>query len=156
MANNFPCLWFKSEAEEALNYYVSIIPNSQIQQVARVNEAGPFPKGAVISVTAMLDGQLVLALNGNPQFPFSLATSLVTICETQPELDERWEKLSAGGQTMQCGWLTDRYGVAWQVTPKVLPELLSGDQKATDRVMAAMMQMTKMDIAELQRAYDGK
>jgi predicted 3-demethylubiquinone-9 3-methyltransferase (glyoxalase superfamily) len=105
MANNFPCLWFKSEAEEALNYYVSIIPNSQIQQVTRVNEAGPFPKGAVISVTAMLDGQLVLALNGNPQFLFSLATSLVTLCETQAELDERWEKLSAGGQTMQCGWL---------------------------------------------------
>ncbi len=156
MANNFPCLWFKSEAEEALNHYVSIIGNSRIEKVTRVNEVGPFSKGAVISVTALLDGQLVLALNGNPQFPFSLATSLVTICETQDQLDERWEKLSAGGQTMQCGWLTDKYGVAWQVTPKVLPELLSGDQKSTDRVMAAMMQMTKMDIAALQRAYDGK
>lgn len=156
MSNNFPCLWFKTEAEEAMSYYVSIIKNSHIEEVMRAGEVGPFAKGAVISVTATLDGQMFLALNGNPEFAFSPAMSLVTTCETQAELDATWDKLSAGGKIMQCGWLTDKYGLAWQVVPKTIPKLLAGgDQARTDRVMAAMMKMVKLDIAGLQRAYDG-
>lgn len=157
MSNIFPCLWFKTQAEEAMNDYVSIIGNSHIAEVMRAGKAGPFAQEAVISVTAILDGQMVLALNGNPEFSFSPAMSLVTLCETQRELDERWERLAAGGKTMQCGWLTDKYGVAWQVVPKAMPQLLAGgDQARTDRVMAAMMQMVKLDIAGLRRAYDGQ
>lgn len=104
----------------------------------------------------MLDGQRVLAINGNPQFPFTPAMSLVTLCDTQKEIDAYWDKLGAGGQTMQCGWLSDKYGVAWQVVPRIFPQLLGGNQPTTDRVMSAMMGMTKLDIAGLQKAYDGK
>ncbi len=156
MSNLFPCLWFKSEAEEALLYYVSIIRNSSIESVHRAGEVGPFGKGAVISVTAVLDGQRVLALNGNPQFHFSPSMSLVALCDTQAEIDDYWDKLGAGGQTMACGWLTDKYGVAWQVAPRIFPKLWSGDQASTDRVMTAMMKMVKLDIAGLQKAFDGQ
>lgn len=121
-----------------------------------VGDVGPFTKGAVISATALLDGQRVLAINGNPQFPFTPAMSLVTLCDTQKEIDAYWDKLGAGGQTMQCGWLSDKYGVAWQVVPRIFPQLLGGNQPTTDRVMSAMMGMTKLDIAGLQKAYDGK
>jgi len=154
MSNLFPCLWFKSEAEEALNYYVSIIRNSSMENLHRAGDVGPFDKGSVISATALLDGQRVLALNGNPQFQFSPATSLVALCDTQAEIDDYWDKLGAGGQTMACGWLTDKYGVAWQVVPRIFPKLLGGDQASTDRVMAAIMKMVKLDIAALQQAYD--
>jgi predicted 3-demethylubiquinone-9 3-methyltransferase (glyoxalase superfamily) len=156
MSNLFPCLWFKSEAEEALHYYVSIIRNSSMENVHRAGEVGPFSKGAVISATALLDGQRVLALNGNPQFQFSPAMSLVALCDTQAEIDEYWDKLGAGGQTMACGWLTDKYGVAWQIAPRIFPKLWSGDQASTDRVMTAMMGMVKLDIAGLQKAFDGQ
>lgn len=156
MPNVFPCLWFKSEAEEALRYYASIIRNSSIESINRVGEVGPFSKGAVISAVAILDGQQILAINGNPQFAPSPAMSLVALCDTQQDIDAYWEKLSAGGQTMQCGWLTDKYGVAWQVVPRIFPELLKRDQPTTDRVMSAMMTMIKLDIAALQKAYDGK
>lgn len=156
MSNLFPCLWFKSEAEEALAYYASIIKNSSVEKVHRVGDVEPFSKGAVISATALLNGQRVLAVNGNPQFPFTPAVSLVALCDDQREIDTYWDKLSAGGQTLQCGWVTDKYGVAWQVVPRVFPELLSGDQAAVDRVMKVMMGMTKLDIAALQRAHDGQ
>lgn len=156
MPNLFPALWFKSEAEEALGYYVSIIKNSTMENVHRVGDVGPFTKGAVISATALLDGQRVLAINGNPQFPFTPAMSLVALCDTQKDIDTYWDKLGVGGQFMQCGWLTDKYGVAWQVEPKIFPELLTRDQATTDRVMNAMMSMSRMDIAGLQKAYDGK
>ncbi len=156
MSNLFPCLWFKSEAEEALRYYVSIIRNSSIENIHRAGEVGPFSKGAVISATAVLDGQRVLTLNGNPRFQFSPATSLVALCDTQAEIDDYWDKLGAGGQTMACGWLTDKYGVAWQIAPRIFPKLWSGDQASTDRVMTAMMKMVKLDIAGLQKAFDGQ
>lgn len=156
MSNMFPCLWFKSEAEEALNYYVSIIRNSSLERVNRVGDVAPLPKSSVISATALLDGQRVLAINGNPQFPFTMAMSLVALCDTQKDIDTYWDRLSAGGQTIQCGWLTDKYGVSWQVVPRIFPELLKGDQAAVDRMIAAMMGMTKLDIAALQKAYDSK
>jgi len=156
MSNLFPCLWFKSEAEEALRYYVSIIRNSSIENVHRAGEVGPFAKGSVISATAVLDGQRVLALNGNPQFQFSPSMSLVALCDTQKEIDDYWDKLGAGGQTMACGWLTDKYGVAWQIAPRIFPKLLGSDAATTDRVMTAMMKMIKLDIAGLQQAYDGQ
>jgi predicted 3-demethylubiquinone-9 3-methyltransferase (glyoxalase superfamily) len=156
MSDLFPALWFKTEAEEALRYYVSIIKNSSMENVHHVGDVGPFTKGAVISATALLDGQRVLAINGNPQFPFTPAMSLVTLCDTQKEIDDCWDKLSAGGQAMQCGWLSDKYGVAWQVVPRIFPQLLGGDQASTDRVMKTMMDMTKLDIAGLQKAHDGK
>ncbi len=156
MANIFPCLWFKSEAEEALRYYVSIIKNSSFESVNRVGDVPPLPKSSVISATALLDGERVLAINGNPQFPFSMAMSLVALCDTQKDIDTYWDKLAADGQTMQCGWLTDKYGVSWQVVPRIFPELLKGDQASVDRVMSAMMGMTKLDIADLQKAYAGQ
>lgn len=156
MSNLFPCLWFKSEAEEALQYYVSIIRNSSMENIHRAGEAGPFKKGTVISATALLDGQRVLALNGNPQFQFSPAMSLVALCDTQAEIDDYWDKLGAGGRTMACGWLTDKYGVAWQIAPRIFPKLWSSDQASTDRVMMAMMGMVKLDIAGLQNAFDGQ
>lgn len=156
MANVFPCLWFKSEAEEALNYYVSIIKNSRIESIQRVGDVAPLPKCSVVSVTAILDGERVLAINGNPQFPFTMAMSLVALCDTQKDIDTYWDKLSAGGQTIQCGWLTDKYGVSWQVVPRIFPELLKGDQASVDRTMTAMMGMTKLDIAALQKAHDGQ
>lgn len=156
MSNLFPCLWFKSEAEEALAHYASIIKNSSVEKVHRVGDVEPFGKGAVISATALLNGQRVLAVNGNPQFPFTPAMSLVALCDDQNEIDTYWDKLSAGGQTLQCGWVTDKYGVAWQVVPRIFPELLSGDQAAVDRVMKVMMGTTKLDIAALQCAHDGQ
>jgi predicted 3-demethylubiquinone-9 3-methyltransferase (glyoxalase superfamily) len=156
MSNLFPCLWFKSEAEEALRYYASIIKNSSIESVNRVGDVSPLPKNSIVSATAILDGQRVLAINGNPQFPFTMAMSLVALCDTQTEIDAYWDKLSAGGQTIQCGWLTDKYGVSWQVVPRTFSEFLKGDQAAVDRAMTAMMTMTKLDIAALQNAYDNK
>lgn len=156
MTNVFPCLWFKSEAEEALRYYVSIIKNSNMENVHHVGDVGPFTKGAVISATALLDGQRILAINGNPQFPFTMAVSLVALCDTQKDIDAYWDGLSAEGQTSQCGWLTDKYGVSWQVVPRIFPEFLKGDQSSVDRAMNAMMGMSKLDIAGLQKAYDGK
>ncbi|MBY0382435.1 MAG: VOC family protein [Xanthobacteraceae bacterium] len=153
MSNLFPCLWFKSEAEEALGYYVSIIKNSNMDNVHHVGDVGPFAKGAVISATALLNGQRVLAINGNPEFPFTPAMSLVALCDSQKDIDSYWDQLSEGGHTMQCGWLADKYGVAWQIVPRIFPELLAGDQATRDRVMTAMMGMTKLDIATLQNAY---
>ena len=150
-----PFLWFDSQAEEAMNFYVSIFKNSKIGKVTRYGEAGPGPKGTVMSATFQLDGQEFYALNGGPLFKFTPAISFFVNCETQQEVDELWEKLSAGGRKDRCGWLVDKYGVSWQIIPSVLGKLL-GDQDAekAKRVMHAMLQMDKLDIARLQQAYD--
>jgi predicted 3-demethylubiquinone-9 3-methyltransferase (glyoxalase superfamily) len=150
-----PFLWFDGKAEEAVNFYVSIFKNSKILSVSRYGDAGPGPKGTVMTAAFELDGQKFVALNGGPQFTFSPAISFVVNCETQQEVDDFWEKLSAGGKEVQCGWLQDKYGVSWQVVPRILPELLQDkNPEKTQRVMKAMMQMIKIDIKRLQQAFD--
>jgi predicted 3-demethylubiquinone-9 3-methyltransferase (glyoxalase superfamily) len=150
-----PFLWFDSKAEEAANFYVSIFKNSKILSISRYGEAGPGPKGTVMVVRFQLDGQEFLALNGGPQFTFSPAVSLVANCETQAEVDDLWEKLSAGGKKQNCGWLTDKYGLSWQVVPTLVGDLMQDkDAEKTKRVMQAIMQMNKLEIAGLKRAYD--
>jgi predicted 3-demethylubiquinone-9 3-methyltransferase (glyoxalase superfamily) len=156
-----PFLWFDHQAEEAANFYVSIFKNSRIHGAARYDEeaskASGRPKGSVMTVAFELDGQEFTALNGGPMFKFTEAISLVVHCETQPEVDHFWEKLSAGGQEVQCGWLKDMFGVSWQVVPTVLPEMLQDkDPEKAKRVMAAMLQMKKLSIPELKRAYEGR
>ncbi len=150
-----PFLWFDGKAEEAANFYVSIFKNSKIVSVTRYGEAGPGPKGTVMIVKFQLGGEEFLALNGGPQFTFSPAVSLVANCETQAEVDELWEKLSAGGEKLNCGWLTDKYGLSWQVVPTLVGELMQDkDAEKTNRVMQAIMGMNKLEIAGLRRAYD--
>jgi len=150
-----PFLWFDGKAEEATNFYVSIFKNSKIVSIARYGDKGPGPKGAVMSTTFQLHGQDFIALNGGPLFTFSPAISLFVDCETQQEVDEFWEKLSEGGEKQRCGWLKDKYGVSWQIVPTVLFKLLHDrDAEKSGRVMAAMMQMNKIDIEALRQAYD--
>ena len=150
-----PFLWFDGNAEEAANFYVSIFKNSKVGRVTRYGDAGPGPKGTVMSVTFQLEGQDFYALNGGPQFKFTPAISLFVNCETQQEVDELWEKLSAGGRKDQCGWLQDKYGLSWQIVPTILGKLLGDNDPAkASRVMQAMMQMKKIDIKGLQQAYD--
>lgn len=145
-----PFLWFDGQAEEAMNYYVSIFKNSKVLSVNRAGEGGP-----VISVTFELDGQQFQALNGGPQFKFTEAISLFVNCETQEEVDELWEKLSAGGEKSRCGWLKDKYGLSWQIIPSLLGKLLQDkDPAKAQRVMQAMLQMSKIDIKTLQLAYE--
>jgi predicted 3-demethylubiquinone-9 3-methyltransferase (glyoxalase superfamily) len=149
-----PFLWFDGKAEEAMNFYVAIFKNSQILSVTRYGEAGPGPKGTVMTAKFELDGQAFVALNGGPQFTFTEAISFVVNCETQQEVDELWEKLSEGGQKSRCGWLKDKYGLSWQVVPTALVEMLQDkDAKKSSRVMQAMLQMDKIDIETLRRAY---
>jgi predicted 3-demethylubiquinone-9 3-methyltransferase (glyoxalase superfamily) len=148
-----PFLWFDSNAEEAANFYLSIFKDSKILKIARYGEAGPGPAGSVMVVNFQIEGQDFIALNGGPLFKFTEAISFVINCQTQEEVDHYWNKLTAGGQESQCGWLKDKYGLSWQVTPKILGELLADkDQKKAQRVMQAMLQMKKIDIAALQRA----
>ena len=150
-----PFLWFDNQAEEAMNFYVSIFKNSKILGVNRYGEGAPAPEGTVMPANFELDGQVFTALNGGPMFKFSPAISFVVHCETQAEVDEYWAKLSAGGKENQCAWLDDKFGVSWQIVPNALVELLSDpDPAKAGRVMQAMMQMTKIDIAALQRAYE--
>ncbi|HZG13908.1 MAG TPA: VOC family protein [Candidatus Bathyarchaeia archaeon] len=151
-----PFLWFDGNAEEAMNFYTSIFKNSKIESVTRYGEEGPGPKGAVMSGTFQLEGQTFMALNGGPHFTFSPAISFFVNCETQHEVDELWEKLSEGGQKQRCGWLTDKFGVSWQIIPTILGEMLQ-DQDAgkAENVMKAMLQMDKIDIGKLQEAYNG-
>ena len=150
-----PFLWFDGNAEEAINFYVSIFKNSKVLSVARYGEAGPGPKGSVMTASFQLDGQEFVALNGGPQFKFTEAISFWVRCETQEEIDEMWEKLSAGGAKSRCGWLKDKYGLSWQVVPPILGEMLQDkDAKKSQRVMAAMMQMDKIDISLLKKAYE--
>jgi predicted 3-demethylubiquinone-9 3-methyltransferase (glyoxalase superfamily) len=150
-----PFLWFDGTAEEAMNFYVSIFKNSTVGSVTRYGAAGPGPKGSVMSATFRLDGQEFFALNGGPHFTFTPAISFFVNCETQQEVDELWERLSEGGEKSRCGWLKDKYGLSWQIIPSVLSELLHDkDPAKSGRVMKAMMQMGKIDIAGLRRAYD--
>ena len=147
-------LWFDGNAEEAVKFYTSVFKDSKVGSVARYGEEGPGPKGTVMTATFELAGHEFIALNGGPQFKFTPAISFVVNCENQREVDELWEKLSAGGATNQCGWLTDRYGVSWQIVPIVLGQMLTDENPAKARsVMKAMLQMEKLDIAGLERAY---
>jgi predicted 3-demethylubiquinone-9 3-methyltransferase (glyoxalase superfamily) len=149
-------LWFNDQAEEAMNFYTSIFKDSKIVKVSRYGDAGPGPKGSVMVGTFELEGQQFMALNGGPYYSFTPAISLVVNCETQAEVDEYWEKLLDGGKTVQCGWLTDKYGLSWQIVPTMLGELVSGpDPEKSQRAMKAMMGMVKLDIEELKRAYEG-
>jgi predicted 3-demethylubiquinone-9 3-methyltransferase (glyoxalase superfamily) len=149
-------LWFDKEAEEAARFYTSIFRNSKILDVARYGDAGPGPKGSVMIVTFQLDGQEFVALNGGPQFKFTEAISLMVSCDTQQEVDELWSRLSAGGAESQCGWLKDRFGLSWQIVPTALTRLLQDpDPAKSKRVMEAMLQMKKIDVAGLERAHRG-
>jgi len=148
-----PFLWFNDNAEEAMNFYVSIFKNSKVGRVTRYGDAGPGPKGQVMSATFTLDGQEFMALNGGPTFSFTPAISLFVSCETQEEVDQLWEKLSAGGAKERCGWLKDKYGLSWQIIPTALGKLLADkDDGKSQRVMNAMLKMDKIEIRELQEA----
>lgn len=150
-----PFLWFDGRAEEAANFYTSVFKNSKIGSVMRYGEAGPGPKGTVMSVNFELDGQEFIALNGGPQFTFSPAISFFVDCKTQEEVDELWQKLSEGGEEQQCGWLKDKYGMSWQIIPSALGKMLSNtDTEKSQRTMKAMLQMKKIDIKTLEQAYD--
>ena len=148
-----PFLWFDSQAEEAATFYTSLFKNSKITGISRYGEAGPGPKGAVMMVNFELDGQRFMALNGGPVFKFTPAISLFVNCETQEEVDELWEKLSAGGEKSRCGWLKDKYGLSWQIIPTALGRLMGDpDRKKAGQVMKAMLQMDKIDIKRLEEA----
>ena len=150
-----PFLWFDTQAEEAAKFYASVFPNSKILKTARYGEAGPGPKGSVMTVEFELAGQRMIALNGGPHFKFTEAISLSVDCKDQKEVDHYWTKMSQGGQESMCGWLKDRYGLSWQVNPAILGELLSGpDVKKAKRVMEAMLKMKKIDIAALKAAAE--
>jgi predicted 3-demethylubiquinone-9 3-methyltransferase (glyoxalase superfamily) len=152
-----PFLWFDGNAEEAANFYISIFKNSKMGKISRYGDAGPGPKGSVMSVTFQIEGQEFFALNGGPQFKFTPAISFFVNCESQKEVDDLWEKLSAGGRTDRCGWLQDKFGVSWQIIPTVLGQLLGDkDPQRAKRAMQAMLQMTKIDGKALQLAADAK
>jgi predicted 3-demethylubiquinone-9 3-methyltransferase (glyoxalase superfamily) len=150
-------LWFDNNAEEAVNFYVSIFKNSQVLNTTRYGDAGPGPKGTVMIVEFQLDGEEFTALNGGPQFKFTEAVSLVVHCDTQDEVDYFWEKLSAGGQKVECGWLKDKFGLSWQIVPDILLDLIQdSDEQKSQRVMKAMMQMKKLDIEQIKQAAAGQ
>ena len=148
-----PFLWFDNQAEEAAAFYVSVFPNSRIVKTVRCGGAGPGPAGSVLTIAFELQGLSFVALNGGPHFKFTEAVSFVVDCQTQEEVDAYWQKLSAGGQEVQCGWLKDKFGLSWQIVPTVLPQLLSDpDPKKSARVMQALLKMKKLDIRALQQA----
>jgi len=150
-----PFLWFDTQAEEAAKFYASIFKNSKVLTVTRYGDAGPGPKGSVMTVRFQLDGQEFIALNGGPHFKFTEAVSFSVDCKTQAEVDEFWERLSAGGQEGPCGWLKDKYGLSWQINPTILGEMLSDpDPQKAQRVTQAMLQMKKIDIQGLRQAYE--
>lgn len=150
-----PFLWFDGNAEEAMNFYVSIFRNSKVVNVRRYGDAGPGPKGTVMTGTFQIEGQEFFALNGGPKYKFTPAISLFVSCETQQEVDELWDKLSAGGRKDRCGWLQDKYGLSWQIIPSALGKMLGDkDPAKANRVMQAMLQMDKIDIKKLKQAYD--
>jgi predicted 3-demethylubiquinone-9 3-methyltransferase (glyoxalase superfamily) len=148
-----PCLWFDTEGEDAARFYTSVFPNSRIVDVAHYGSAGPRPEGTVMVVSFELDGQKFVALNGGPQFTFSEAISFQVDCESQEEVDAYWSKLSAGGEEGPCGWLKDKFGLSWQIVPRRLMELLQDpDKEKAQRAMEAMLQMKKIEIADVERA----
>ena len=150
-----PCLWFDTEGEDAANFYTSIFPNSKILDISRYGSAGPRDEGTVMTVEFELDGRSYVALNGGPEFPFTEAVSFQVSCKDQDEVDEYWSKLSEGGEEGPCGWLKDKFGLSWQIIPKALPELLGDpDPEKAQRVMAAMLNMGKIQIDELERAAE--
>ena len=151
------CLWFDTQAEEAANFYVSVFPNSRITATSHYPEGQPDPKraGTVLTVTFTLDGREFMALNGGPQYAFTPAVSIVVHCDTQEDVDRVWAKLTDGGQEVQCGWLTDRFGLSWQVVPREFERMLaSPDKAAVQRAIAAMMPMKKLDVATLKKAFE--
>ena len=151
-----PFLWFDQNAEEAATFYVSVFPNSRITRISRYTDAGPRQADTVLVVEFELDGKPFIGLNGGPQFRFTEAVSFSIDVETQDEVDYYWTKLTDGGQEQPCGWLKDKFGLSWQVNPKILSRMLAdGDRQKAKRAMEAMLKMKKLDIAELQRAYDG-
>jgi predicted 3-demethylubiquinone-9 3-methyltransferase (glyoxalase superfamily) len=150
-----PWLWFDTEAEEAAKFYTSVFPNSKIGEISRYGSAGPRPEGMVLTVAFELEGQDFVALNGGPDFKFNEAVSFLVDCEGQDEVDRYWETLSEGGEKGPCGWLKDRFGLSWQIVPRRLEELLSDpDRERSQRVMAAMLKMGKIEIDELERAAE--
>jgi predicted 3-demethylubiquinone-9 3-methyltransferase (glyoxalase superfamily) len=150
-------LWFDKNAEEAVSHYLGIFKGSKKLNITRWGNVGPGPKGSVLTVAFELEGQQFVALNGGPEFKFTEAISLMINCDSQPEIDYYWSKLSEGGSESQCGWLKDKFGLSWQVCPRaLLPMLQDPDQTKADRVMEAMMKMRKLDLARLEAAYDGK
>lgn len=149
-----PFLWFENQAEEAANFYISIFKNSKVDKVSYYGDAGPGPKGSVMAISFELDGQRFVALNGRTPSKFTESISFMVSCDTQQEVDEYWDKLSTGGQKIQCGWLKDRYGISWQITPVVLMEMLSDpNPKKSQKVMEAMLQMEKIDIKKIKDVY---
>jgi predicted 3-demethylubiquinone-9 3-methyltransferase (glyoxalase superfamily) len=151
-----PCLWFNDNAEEAVDFYVSVVPDSRIVSVSRYGEAMPGKAGEVLMIAFELAGRRYWALNGGMDFPFSEAVSLAVACDTQAEIDRLWDRLGEGGSPQACGWIKDRFGMPWQVVPAATERWLSGDQAAADRVMKAVLGMVKLDIATLERAYAGE
>ena len=150
-----PCLWFDNQAEEAVNFYVSVFKNSKIENITRYGEAGPGPEGSVLTVIFKLEGQDFMALNGGPVFQFTPAISLYVDCANQEEVDTLWSNLSAVKEAEQCGWLQDKYGVSWQIVPSVFEEMMQAkDPQKVKRVTEAMLQMKKLDIKALQAAYN--
>ena len=152
-----PCPWFDFKAEEAVAHYLAIFKSGRIVTTARYGEAGPGPVGTVMTILFEIEGQRFLALNGGPHFKFTPAISLIVNCATQAEIDDLWDRLSEGGAPGQCGWLTDKFGVSWQIVPSFVPHIMqSGDAAAVERVMRAVMPMKKLDVAELQQAFEAK
>jgi predicted 3-demethylubiquinone-9 3-methyltransferase (glyoxalase superfamily) len=152
-----PCLWYDNQAEEAVEFYVSLFKNSKITNISRYSDAGPGVPGSVMVVAFQLEGLDFIALNGGPVFHFTEAISLSVDCESQAEVDTLWEKLSEGGEKSQCGWLKDRYGLSWQIVPREMVQMMSDpDPVKAQRVTQAMLQMTKLDIAKAREAYEGK
>ena len=152
-----PFLWFDGNAEEAVTFYASIFKNSTIDAVTRFGDAGPGPKGSVMTMNFQLDGQQFIALNAGPQYKFNPAISMFVDCDDQAEVDELWSKLTDGGKEIQCGWLQDKYGLSWQIVPRIFLKMMQDkDTAKSQRVFKAMMEMVKFDIGAIQAAYDGK
>lgn len=153
MQNMVPCLWFDGRAEEAMNFYTAIFKNSKVNSITRYGEAGPGKKGSVLTASFEVEGKEFLALNGGPEFKFSPPVSFIVYCKTQDEIDTYWSKLLEGGSPQECGWLTDKFGVSWQVVPRILPAMQDKDPEKSNRVMQAELKMVKLEIKPLKNAY---
>jgi predicted 3-demethylubiquinone-9 3-methyltransferase (glyoxalase superfamily) len=152
-----PCLWFDFKAEEAVAHYLSIFRDGRVVTISHYGDAGPGPKGAVMTILFEIAGQRFMALNGGPHYAFTPAISLMVDCADQAEVDRLWERLTEGGAPGRCGWLTDRFGLSWQIVPNVIPRVMqSGDEAASDRVMRALLPMSKLETTPLQQAFDGR